>query len=161
MPDNITVQESIDALPDPLLEPAFLNFTGEQPWSTRRIKVAQRLIGEKMELQGTLYGCRLGIFSCFGSGLFLYRDRCIILLDLDIHMFNVTDTRFCVCRYPRVVGISAEYLILVFVSASYYVLGSDRRCIAPMHDSAVPSGCRAILCLPCGPPTFLQCSDID
>lgn len=52
MPDNITVQESLDVLPDPLVQPAFLNLTGEQPWSTRRIKVAQRLIGEGVVLQG-------------------------------------------------------------------------------------------------------------
>lgn len=58
MPDNITVQESLDALPDPLVQPAFLNLTGEQPWSTRRIKVAQRLIGEGVVLQGA-FGFRL------------------------------------------------------------------------------------------------------
>ena len=48
MPDNITVPQSIAALPDPLAAPAagFLGISGEQPWSTRRIKVAQRLLSE-------------------------------------------------------------------------------------------------------------------
>ncbi|KAA1471978.1 mannose-6-phosphatase [Dentipellis sp. KUC8613] len=52
MPDNITVQQTLAALPDPLQQPAFLNLTGEQPWSTRRIKVAQRLLGENIVLAG-------------------------------------------------------------------------------------------------------------
>ena len=46
MPDNITVQQSLASLPDPLLVPAYLAKTGEQPWSARRIKVAQHLISE-------------------------------------------------------------------------------------------------------------------
>lgn len=46
MPDNITVQQSLLSLPDPLVQPAYFNQTGEQPWSSRRIKVAQHLINE-------------------------------------------------------------------------------------------------------------------
>ncbi|EIN14553.1 mannose-6-phosphatase [Punctularia strigosozonata HHB-11173 SS5] len=52
MPDNITVQQSIAALPDPLTQPAFLALSGEQPWSTRRIKIAQHLISEGLSLFG-------------------------------------------------------------------------------------------------------------
>lgn len=63
MPDNITVRESLDALPDPLVQPAFLNLTGEQPWSTRRIKVARRLIGEGVVLQG-VFQPSLGVHTC-------------------------------------------------------------------------------------------------
>lgn len=43
-PDNITVQTSLNNMPNPMVEPAFLGYTGEQPWSTRRIKVAQEVI---------------------------------------------------------------------------------------------------------------------
>jgi hypothetical protein len=46
MPDNITVQQSIAALGNPLVQPQFFGISGEQPWSTRRIKVAQRLLSE-------------------------------------------------------------------------------------------------------------------
>ncbi|KAI0049525.1 mannose-6-phosphatase [Auriscalpium vulgare] len=52
MPDNITVQQTLAALPDPQLQPVFLGLSGEQPWSTRRIKVAERLLGEKIALAG-------------------------------------------------------------------------------------------------------------
>ncbi|CCL99363.1 uncharacterized protein FIBRA_01381 [Fibroporia radiculosa] len=51
-PDNITVQQSIDALPNPLTSPRFLFKTGEQPWSSRRIKVAQHLLSEGPALIG-------------------------------------------------------------------------------------------------------------
>lgn len=46
MPDSITVQQSLSSLPDPLVAPAFLGISGEQPWSTRRIKVAEHLLHE-------------------------------------------------------------------------------------------------------------------
>jgi len=53
MPDNITVAETIASLPNPITEPAaFLNITDEQPWSMRRIKVAQRIIGEEVQILG-------------------------------------------------------------------------------------------------------------
>ncbi|KAI0036488.1 mannose-6-phosphatase [Vararia minispora EC-137] len=52
-PDNVTVQETVGSLPDPLTEPvSFLNLTGEQPWSTRRIRVYQRIIGEDVDMIG-------------------------------------------------------------------------------------------------------------
>ena len=54
MPDNIAVQQTIDSLPDPLTEPALLGNKGERPWSTRRIKVAQRIISENVVLAGLL-----------------------------------------------------------------------------------------------------------
>ncbi|KZV72592.1 mannose-6-phosphatase [Peniophora sp. CONT] len=52
MPDNITVQETIDSLPDPILQPDFFGVSGEQPWSTRRIKVYDRIVGEKVQILG-------------------------------------------------------------------------------------------------------------
>jgi len=51
-PDNITVQQSLDNLGDPLKQPAYLNASREQPWSTRRIKVAQELISDGVVLAG-------------------------------------------------------------------------------------------------------------
>jgi endonuclease/exonuclease/phosphatase family metal-dependent hydrolase len=51
-PDNITVSESLAALSDPLAEPAYLNKTGEQPWSTRRLRVYEHMINEGVQLFG-------------------------------------------------------------------------------------------------------------
>ncbi|KAJ8087591.1 hypothetical protein PM082_006424 [Marasmius tenuissimus] len=51
-PDNITVQQSIDQLPDPLTQFPFLGLHGEQPWSTRRLRVAETLLSEGIELAG-------------------------------------------------------------------------------------------------------------
>ncbi|KAG6877770.1 hypothetical protein C0993_004145 [Termitomyces sp. T159_Od127] len=50
MPDNITVQQTLDSLQDPLLQPTFLTLTEEQPWSTRRIKVAEQLLSSGISL---------------------------------------------------------------------------------------------------------------
>lgn len=44
MPDNISVQQSLASLPDPLVQPQYLAKSGEQPWSTRRLKVAEHLL---------------------------------------------------------------------------------------------------------------------
>ena len=46
MPDNITVQQTLASLPNPLTVPVYLAKSGEQPWSERRIKVAQHIIHE-------------------------------------------------------------------------------------------------------------------
>ncbi|KAJ7282386.1 Endonuclease/exonuclease/phosphatase [Mycena rebaudengoi] len=51
-PDNLTVQQSLDALPDPLAEPPYLRLVGEQPWSLRRLRVAQDLLSEGVVLAG-------------------------------------------------------------------------------------------------------------
>ncbi|KAJ7581202.1 Endonuclease/exonuclease/phosphatase [Mycena floridula] len=51
-PDNITVQQSLAALPDPLAQFKFLNITTEQPWSTRRIRVAELLLSEDIVIAG-------------------------------------------------------------------------------------------------------------
>ena len=53
MPDSISVQQSLASLPDPLVAPKFLGKTGEQPWSTRRIKVAQQLLHEGVVMAST------------------------------------------------------------------------------------------------------------
>ena len=52
MPDNITVAQSIAALPNPLQQPAFLNVTKEARWSTRRLRVAEHLLSEGIVLLG-------------------------------------------------------------------------------------------------------------
>ncbi|KAJ7748989.1 Endonuclease/exonuclease/phosphatase [Mycena metata] len=51
-PDKITVQQSLDSLPDPLLEPKYLRTDGEQPWSLRRLRVAEQLISEGVVIAG-------------------------------------------------------------------------------------------------------------
>ncbi|OCH84829.1 hypothetical protein OBBRIDRAFT_740880 [Obba rivulosa] len=51
-PDNKTIQQSIDELPDPLQQPRFLAKSGELPWSLRRLKVAQQLLNEDIVLVG-------------------------------------------------------------------------------------------------------------
>ena len=64
MPDNITVQQTLSSLPDPLVVPAYFGFTGEQPWSTRRVKVYQHLNSEGIVLAGALYRmCRFAVSS--------------------------------------------------------------------------------------------------
>ncbi|KAJ7093383.1 Endonuclease/exonuclease/phosphatase [Mycena belliarum] len=51
-PDNLTVQQSLDRLPDPLAGPGYLCKSGEQPWSVRRLHVAEQLLGEGVVLAG-------------------------------------------------------------------------------------------------------------
>lgn len=46
MPDSITVNQSLASIPDPLAQPVFLGKSGEQPWSQRRLYIAQRIITE-------------------------------------------------------------------------------------------------------------------
>jgi hypothetical protein len=60
MPDNITVQQSLANLPDPLVAPAFLGLKGEQPWSTRRIKVAEHLLHSGVVMAS---GCSVSILA--------------------------------------------------------------------------------------------------
>jgi hypothetical protein len=55
MPDNITVQQSIDALPDPQTQFPFLSIRKEQPWSTRRLRVYELLQGEGAVMAGELH----------------------------------------------------------------------------------------------------------
>ncbi|KAG8945597.1 hypothetical protein FRC04_000644 [Tulasnella sp. 424] len=42
-PDAIDVEDSLKSIPDPLEAPRFMGKSGEQPWSIRRIRVAQEL----------------------------------------------------------------------------------------------------------------------
>ncbi|PFH45842.1 hypothetical protein AMATHDRAFT_157676 [Amanita thiersii Skay4041] len=49
-PDNITVQQSLNRLPSPLVEPTFLDTFKEQPWSTRRVRVAELLLSEGADI---------------------------------------------------------------------------------------------------------------
>ena len=50
-PDRITVAESLAALPDPRIAPQKV-VRGEQPWSARRVRVAQRLQTSRVDLFG-------------------------------------------------------------------------------------------------------------
>ncbi len=52
MPDNITVQQSLASLPDPLQQITYYGKTGEQPWSARRIKVFEHLESAGVVLAG-------------------------------------------------------------------------------------------------------------
>ncbi|KAJ7461225.1 hypothetical protein FB451DRAFT_964439, partial [Mycena latifolia] len=51
-PNNITVQQSLANISDPLIQPSYLSLTKEQPWSLRRLRVAEHLIGEGIVLAG-------------------------------------------------------------------------------------------------------------
>jgi hypothetical protein len=51
-PDNIPLQDSLAALPDPLLPPGAA-LVGEQPWSARRVAVARTLFAAQVDLIGT------------------------------------------------------------------------------------------------------------
>ena len=50
LPDNLTVQDSLDALPDPLIEPKYLSIHQEHPWSTRRIRIAENLLSSNIDI---------------------------------------------------------------------------------------------------------------
>lgn len=54
-PNNITVQQSLDALGDPLQQPVFQQIKTEQPWSTRRIRVAEHLQREGVVIAGLIF----------------------------------------------------------------------------------------------------------
>jgi hypothetical protein len=51
MPDDIPVSASLAALPDPCALPSRV-LRGEQPWSARRVRVAQRLWASRVDLVG-------------------------------------------------------------------------------------------------------------
>jgi hypothetical protein len=51
LPDNIPVAASLAALPDPCAAPSQV-LRGEQPWSARRVHVAQRLWASRVDLVG-------------------------------------------------------------------------------------------------------------
>ncbi len=54
LPDNITVQQSLDAQSavDPLQPPKYLGVHKEQPWSLRRLRVVEMLLREDIEIVG-------------------------------------------------------------------------------------------------------------
>ena len=58
LPDTITVQQSLDAQSaiDPLLPPKYLGVHKEQPWSLRRLRVAEMLLREDIAIVGE-YEC--------------------------------------------------------------------------------------------------------
>ena len=59
--DNITVKDSLAKLPDPTLKPSYLSLAGqEQPWSSRRIRIAQDILNEGV----VLAGARGSLFIC-------------------------------------------------------------------------------------------------
>lgn len=65
-PDNITVQETLNTLSDPYLQPPFLNLTAEQPWSTRRVRVADQIISSGAVLAGAYSSFVLHIMGIHG-----------------------------------------------------------------------------------------------
>ncbi|KAF8720416.1 hypothetical protein AX14_010993 [Amanita brunnescens Koide BX004] len=71
LPDNLTVQDSLDALPDPSSEPNYLNVHQEQPWSTRRIRIAENLLSSNIDIacfQEALVRQVNDLSELFGSG---------------------------------------------------------------------------------------------
>ncbi|TFK66224.1 hypothetical protein BDN72DRAFT_860062 [Pluteus cervinus] len=52
IPDDITVQQTLKALPNPLKEPTYLAVSNEQPWSSRRIRVAEKVLAGGVVLAG-------------------------------------------------------------------------------------------------------------
>ncbi|KAF7795809.1 hypothetical protein EIP86_006976 [Pleurotus ostreatoroseus] len=119
MPDNITVQQTLSSLPDPLVVPTYFGDQGEQPWSTRRIKVAEHLLHEGVvmasfqeglvrqvndlqELLGDDWGW-IGVGRDDGkqAGEFspiFYKKSVIDLRDWDT--FWLSNTPFDVSRFP-------------------------------------------------------------
>lgn len=57
-PDSITVQQSLANLPDPLVAINYYGKSSEQPWSSRRIKVAQHLLSEGVVI-ASMHMCTL------------------------------------------------------------------------------------------------------
>jgi len=51
-PDNITVDQTIASLPDPLQSPSYYTNPKERPWSTRRIHVASELLQQGVDVVG-------------------------------------------------------------------------------------------------------------
>ena len=49
-PDNLTVQDSLNALLDPLVEPKYFGTFEEKPWSTRRIRIAHELLSSGIDI---------------------------------------------------------------------------------------------------------------
>jgi len=61
-PDGITVKQSLATLQDPTQEPLYLGLAGgEQPWSSRRIRIAQDLLSEGVVLAGARRLTRLSV----------------------------------------------------------------------------------------------------
>ncbi|KAG8870204.1 hypothetical protein FRB97_000237 [Tulasnella sp. 331] len=50
--DDISVKETLESLPDPLIAPKFMGHKREQPWSARRIRVAQEIRGSRVSVIG-------------------------------------------------------------------------------------------------------------
>lgn len=50
--DDISVKETLESLPDPLTAPKFMGRKREQPWSSRRIRVAQEIRGSGVSVIG-------------------------------------------------------------------------------------------------------------
>jgi hypothetical protein len=49
-PDTISVKDTIAALPNPLTQPKYLEKTSEQPWSARRILVAEKVLSRGVDI---------------------------------------------------------------------------------------------------------------
>lgn len=68
IPDKVTVQESLNLLnsTDPLQQPLYLDINHEQPWSVRRIRIAEHLLSEGIILAGEALPVSMHLFTYFG-----------------------------------------------------------------------------------------------
>jgi endonuclease/exonuclease/phosphatase family metal-dependent hydrolase len=118
-PNDITVQETLDSLPDPLTEPKYYATSKEQPWSTRRVRVVENLLNKGIVIAGfqealvrqvhdlaELFGDEwswigVGRDDGFQAGEFsplFYHKRSLTLLSND--SFWLSDTPFEPSKYP-------------------------------------------------------------
>ncbi|EDR12123.1 uncharacterized protein LACBIDRAFT_292661 [Laccaria bicolor S238N-H82] len=88
-PDNISIQQSLDALlnTDPLKEVAFQSLKGEQPWSARRIRVANHILDEGAILaafQEALFRQVTDVAELLGDGWAWERSHWQLLSELQL-----------------------------------------------------------------------------
>ncbi|KAK0470979.1 Endonuclease/exonuclease/phosphatase [Armillaria novae-zelandiae] len=119
-PDRITLSGSISALKNPLEQPGrFLGVSGEQPWSTRRLRVAESLSSEKIVIAGFQEASERQVYDLVkllgdawawigvggGDGMergeycpIFYKKSIVKLLSSDT--FWISDTPFTPSKYP-------------------------------------------------------------
>lgn len=51
-PDNVTVAESLHNLPNALAQPTYLGLSKEQPWSVRRLRLAEQVLSRDPSVIG-------------------------------------------------------------------------------------------------------------
>ncbi|SJL14696.1 uncharacterized protein ARMOST_18162 [Armillaria ostoyae] len=114
-PDQITIPDS--ALGNPLAQDTFLGLSGEQPWSTRRLHVAEHLLSEDIVIAGFQEALLNDLAELFGDDCgwigvgrsdgmergeycpLFYKKSAVKLLSNDT--FWLSDTPFKPSKYPR------------------------------------------------------------